>query len=843
MLAHIRQEESVDTAASSDRSIFNQLAARKRQSMARTRPQSANFRLRRGGDDDGESEGESEGGGKAALPPRPSSALPAASAPQQPEKFRWSRRPSTREFADGGDERPEKFRWSRRPSSATPEPEPEPEPAATPYKFRRPSSATPAPDAAPKTPFVWKNGQMVPTEATEEQFRWRKKADADELPAVSAADGAAPGIITQLGQRRRQSIVAQGLAPPGVDRGSFLRGDHGTPNFAYAKAIANGEDVEKPKTTVFRQRDWSGAAPPADAPGTPRDELRVVARALAAAAARRDRAARGRGFWAFARHHYATRDRATTKALRERDAALRAALRERDGAFADRDAAKDALGERDAQLAERDALLVERDAALDVLRNAAAASGDGAGEAAYLKSALVAEKEAASKERAAHERTKGALSDLRRAAAADESTARAALKVAEGARRDADAEVTRLRRRVADAGGGGGGDDAGLAELREKLAASDFSRAKAEEDLRAERGAHEKTRSRLDGALASPAASPSKGAAPDAFDADEDPAEALARERVDHDATRAKLQHATARSAEEKISLQERLHDERRLHGETRRARDEALRAVQASRHRTDALSDDATMRDGVEVQYRVVVAERDALRDERDALRADRDAADGEHAAAARDHERLLRRLDAALRDAEAHGAARSAAERELERLRAAVAARPAAPAAAPRRAAPASPREADPPAEAPVPEVADGADAAPPPRAKTPKRLFDVPRPQPSLSKFRPGAIPTYTPKTMRLSDEELLTNIIGEELLRVRAECAGLGRATWTTPLQLDKAAPRPKSATAGKLGSKSATGRRTRRARPQSALATTPARRPRALPRTAGDYVCP
>ena len=132
MLAHIRQEESVDTAASSDRSIFNQLAARKRQSMARTRPQSANFRLRRGGDDDGESEGESEGGGKAALPPRPSSALPAASAPQQPEKFRWS----------------------RRPSSATPEPEPEPEPAATPYKFRRPSSATPAPDPAPKTPFV-----------------------------------------------------------------------------------------------------------------------------------------------------------------------------------------------------------------------------------------------------------------------------------------------------------------------------------------------------------------------------------------------------------------------------------------------------------------------------------------------------------------------------------------------------------------------------------------------------------------------------------------------------------------------------------------------------------------
>ena len=64
MLAHIRQEESVDTAASSDRSIFNQLAARKRQSMARTRPQSANFRLRRGGDDDGESEGEGEGGGK-----------------------------------------------------------------------------------------------------------------------------------------------------------------------------------------------------------------------------------------------------------------------------------------------------------------------------------------------------------------------------------------------------------------------------------------------------------------------------------------------------------------------------------------------------------------------------------------------------------------------------------------------------------------------------------------------------------------------------------------------------------------------------------------------------------
>ena len=93
------------------------------------------------------------------------------------------------------------------------------------------------------------------------------------------------------------------------------------------------------------------------------------------------------------------------------------------------------------------------------------------------------------------------------------------------------------------------------------------------------------------------------------------------------------------------------------------------------------------------------------------------------------------------------------------------------------------------------------------------------------------------------MRLSDEELLTNIIGEELLRVRAECAGLGRATWTTPLQLDKAAPRPKSATAGKLGSKSAAGKRTRRARPQSALATTPARRPRALPRTAGDYVCP
>ena len=64
MLAHIRQEESVDTAASSDRSIFNQLAARKRQSMARTRPQSANLRLRRGGDD-----GESDDAGPAAARP------------------------------------------------------------------------------------------------------------------------------------------------------------------------------------------------------------------------------------------------------------------------------------------------------------------------------------------------------------------------------------------------------------------------------------------------------------------------------------------------------------------------------------------------------------------------------------------------------------------------------------------------------------------------------------------------------------------------------------------------------------------------------------------------------
>lgn len=167
-------------------------------------------------------------------------------------------------------------------------------------------------------------------------------AEPEKKPAFS---------FSKLGQRRRQSMVAQGLAPAGVSTEAFLSGARGTPAWA---AVDDAPDGDPPPAAAVRDAVAATRARSGDAPASPAapdaaeaadkgravpehkvralqrrrrtEALRVLARVVGAAASRRAARLAERGLRAFLVAAARAKKAASTSAHKLELAALNAEL-------------------------------------------------------------------------------------------------------------------------------------------------------------------------------------------------------------------------------------------------------------------------------------------------------------------------------------------------------------------------------------------------------------------------------------------------------------------------------------------------------------------------------------